>query len=512
LFRIAPHCEQYHGTDLSRAALDFLSQHLLASGSEFGNVTLSRQHRSDLLEIEIGVFDTIVLNSVVQYFPSADYLVRFIREAVRVIKPGGSIFLGDLRSLPLQRVLHAGVQLHSAPGSMTVSELNQRIETKMAQERELVLDPAFFSNLGGQIPGLGAVHVHLKRASYPNELSKFRYDVTLEVGTGPVPQIRSRALHWQRDHLDLQSLRRQLAESNPDTLIIREVPNSLLALEFRVLSLLDSEFVPQTVGELRKSLQRLDNEPGVNPEDFWSLEAEVPYVVQIRSSSTGGCSCFDVVLRRKDTPYVEVLPDGGIEEPTHHCSYTNNPLRAKAEQSLLPILRRLVKQKLPEHMAPSEFVFVPRLPLTRNGKIDRNALPVPEQTRSHFGALVRPRNDIEEQLVGIWTEILRRSDVGINDNFFEVGGHSLLATQVISRVRERFEIEFPLRRLFEFPTIGELAEAVVQAQRGRPAQSKLPIKSRQRDRAALLENINKLSAEQVDSLLSQVLSQDNGNQ
>lgn len=510
LFRIAPQCEKYHGTDLSQAALEYLGKHLPAS--EFANVTLSQQHGTNLGEFEAGAFDTVILNSVVQYFPSPEYLVKVLKEAIRVLAPEGSIFLGDLRSLPLQTALFASVELHNAPDQMTVSEFRQKIERQMAQERELVIDPLFFIDLRRQIPELRAVDVQLKRAHFPNELSKFRYDVVLRVGAKPFPQVQTDALHWQREGLSLEKLHCLLADKQPEALVVRDVPNALLASEFKTLALLDAEVGPQTVGELRKALQRLDGDRGVQPEDFWALDVEVPYRVQLRPSSVPNCDSFDVVLRRKEIPYAELLPDVEIEDAGPSCSYTNNPLRAKVEQSLLPNLRKLLKQKLPEHMAPSEFVFLPTLPLTRNGKIDRSALPVPDRSRPQFGPLVGPRNDIEKQLADIWVEILRRKEVDMNDNFFELGGHSLLATQVISRVRDLFKIQFPLRRLFEFPTVSELADAIAQAQREGNAYSETPIKGKQRDGAALMENINSFSAEQIDSLLSEVLAEENGNQ
>ena len=512
LFRIAPQCEHYHGTDLSQAALDYLSQHLNAYDPEFANVTLSLQEGSDLGNIEVGAFDTIVLNSVAQYFPGTDYLTHLLKEAVRVLGSEGSIFLGDLRSLPLLKALHTGVQLHNASDSMTVNELRLRIEEQMSLERELVIDPAFFMDLKQRIPELSAVEVQLKRALYANELSKFRYDVTLRVGAKQASRASRNTLHWQRDHLDLENIRQLLADKKPEDLIIREVPNAHLASEIKALALLDSEVGPQTVGELRKAVHGLDGDREANPEDFWALESELPYFVQLRSSSAPSHGTFDVALRRKDTPYAEVFPDEWVEEDAQGRSFTNNPLRAKIEQSLLPKLRKLLKQKLPEHMAPSEFVFMESLPLTRNGKIDRSALPEPHHSRSLFGPVVGPRNEIEKQLAEIWSEILRRPELGINDNFFELGGHSLLATQVISRVRDLFKIQFPLRRLFEFPTISELAEAIAQAQREGNVYSETPIKGKQRDQAALMKNINNLSAEQVDSLLSEVLAEVNGNQ
>jgi acyl carrier protein len=112
-------------------------------------------------------------------------------------------------------------------------------------------------------------------------------------------------------------------------------------------------------------------------------------------------------------------------------------------------------------MIPSAFVLLDALPLTPNGKLDRKALPAPDQNRPEpEESYVAPRTPVEEMLAEIWAEVLKLDKVGIHDNFFELGGHSLLATQVISRVRNTFQVEVPVRSLFEIPTVAHLAKAI----------------------------------------------------
>jgi amino acid adenylation domain-containing protein len=124
-------------------------------------------------------------------------------------------------------------------------------------------------------------------------------------------------------------------------------------------------------------------------------------------------------------------------------------------------LRTFLKAKLPDYMVPSTFAFLDSLPLTPSGKIDRQALPKPGQSRPEVeSAFVTPRTPTEELLARIWAEVLNLEKVGIHDNFFELGGHSLLAMQVISRQREAFRVELPLRSVFERPTIAGLAERI----------------------------------------------------
>jgi hypothetical protein len=114
-------------------------------------------------------------------------------------------------------------------------------------------------------------------------------------------------------------------------------------------------------------------------------------------------------------------------------------------------------------MNPSAFVFVDSLPLTPNGKIDRSALPAPDQHRPELEqTFVAPRTAAEKRLAGIWADMLRLDQVGIHDNFFDLGGHSLLATQVISRMRDTFKVELPLRSLFESPTVAQMALVITE--------------------------------------------------
>ena len=122
-------------------------------------------------------------------------------------------------------------------------------------------------------------------------------------------------------------------------------------------------------------------------------------------------------------------------------------------------LRAFLKERLPDYMVPSALVTLDALPLTPNGKIDRRALSILSVSHDHSEEqFVAPRTPEEELLAGIFAEVLSAPQVGVHDNFFELGGHSLLATQVMSRIRDTFEVELPLRELFESPTIGDLSE------------------------------------------------------
>ncbi|MFL6200193.1 MAG: amino acid adenylation domain-containing protein, partial [Thermoanaerobaculia bacterium] len=129
-------------------------------------------------------------------------------------------------------------------------------------------------------------------------------------------------------------------------------------------------------------------------------------------------------------------------------------------------LRDFLRESLPDHMIPAGLVLMDSLPLTSNGRVDRRALPDPAADRPETGAaFVAPQTAAEEMLEGIWCEVLGVPQAGANDNFFDLGGHSLLGTQVVSRVRERFHVELPLRAIFESPTLAALARRIEDLRR-----------------------------------------------
>jgi acyl carrier protein len=169
-------------------------------------------------------------------------------------------------------------------------------------------------------------------------------------------------------------------------------------------------------------------------------------------------------------------------------------------------LREHLKARLPEYMVPSAFVTLAELPLTVSGKLDRRALPAPERDRAEAGGVyVAPRTPAEEAVAGIWAEVLGLPRVGAHDNFFDLGGHSLLATQVLSRIRQLFPVEIPLRRLFEEPTVATLALAISECQ-GAPTNG--AIGKVTPSEAQMLSRLDQMSDEEVESLLHEVLAEE----
>ncbi len=473
LFRIAPECTEYLGTDISTVALDYVSPLLEKQG--LSQVSLVQQKADDFTGIEPGSFDAVVLNSIVVDFPSIDYLMQVLQGAARAVAPGGMIFVGDVRNFQLLESFYASVQLHRATGGLTAEQIKQHIDKQLRMEEELVIDPAFFAALPEHIPEIGHVRIQHKRGSHHNELTKFRYDVTLSITTqDTTPANPDSWLDWQGEGLSIEGLEHLLQQDAPQCLAIKGVPNARLLADVCLVEMLASSNADETADSLRKALrQTLQNTSALDPELLWKLGEKYQYAVDIRYAVAGRQNYFDVILLRRDTrpesateiqfPGIQAVDAGRAVR-----SYANNPLQAKASRKLTPALRAYLEERLPEYMIPSAFVLLDAFPLSPNGKVNRRALPAPDATRPAMeGEYVAPRTPIEAALSAIWSEFLGLDRVGIDDGFLALGGNSLLATQIASGMRDIFQLETPLSNIFKLK-IRELALWLEQA--GQAAQ------------------------------------------
>jgi amino acid adenylation domain-containing protein len=465
LFRVAPGCEQYTATDISGRALEYIDSQLdRVAGLDRSRVQLLQGGVERLAGLPAGSFDTAILNSVAQYFPSADYLAEAVTRLVELVRPGGAVFLGDLRSLPLLEAFHTSLELSQADEEMPLALLRQKVQARRGQESELVIDPAFFAALRERLPGLGRVEIHPKHGRAHNELTGFRYQVVLRVGREAGETAAVSWVDWWETGLTLGSLRRHLEESRPACLSLRNVPNARVAAAAAAVRLLGEggEGI-ETAGDLRRRAAEAAA-GAIEPQDLWDLSRDLPYEVELGWASPGAGGGFEAVLRRRggEAPAIAVLLPAAEPVPGVPLGrYTNNPLQGRFARRIAPELRAFLIPRLPEYMVPSAFVLLDALPLSPSGKLDRRRLPAPDAPRSESAfPLVAPRNAVEAKLVESWQELLGVERIGVNDDFFELGGHSLLATQAVSRIREMFGVELPLRVFFETTTAAAVAAKV----------------------------------------------------
>jgi acyl-CoA synthetase (AMP-forming)/AMP-acid ligase II len=459
LFRIAPHCTRYLGADFSPVALRHVRQQL--AGFNIPQAELQERAADDFMGIERHSFDAVVLHSVAQYFPNIYYLMRVLEGAVQATAPGGFIYIGDVRSLPLLEAFHTSVELYRAPLSLSASALQQQVQRRLAQEKELVLDPAFFTALKRYLPQISHVQIEPKRGRYQNEFTRFRYDVILRVNSATQDPAIERWLGWEKDGLNLPAVQQLLRDGKHEWLGIANIPDARLMGEIKAWELLSNSNEGDTVGDIRQAV-RASSRNGVDPESLYKLAGEMSHAVQLHLACRGLGGRFHALFRCFGAEPVQGALDPefpvAFSSSTDLGTYASNPQKGIHLQRFTSDLRRHLLTKLPEHMVPVAFLTLNSLPLTPSGKLDWRRLSEgrPEARQVYAAA----RTDTERVIAEILTELLGMDRVGVHDNFFELGGHSLLAMQFVSRMREVFHVELPVRVVFDRPTVAGLAESV----------------------------------------------------
>ncbi|MEU5018279.1 non-ribosomal peptide synthetase [Streptomyces angustmyceticus] len=456
LAAIAPYCTEYWGTDLSPTAVERLTELVAHDPDLASRVTLRCLPAHTSEGLPEGAFDMVLLNSVVQYFPSVDYLLQVLARVMDLLADDGTLFIGDVRNLQLLHCFHTAVQAERAHGEPDPATLQTLAEHSAQLEKELLLAPEFFAALHGVLPGIGAVRVHVKRGDYDNELSRYRYDVTIRKGAARQDVAETRRWDWQ-DVGGAAELKRLLAESDAPARVAG-VPNRRLSRDLTVRRAVergDGTAVRDAVAG------RVDDAGVPNVEEFVRLGEDLGRQVVVTWSGDDDGSL--------DVAFVDPAERGGVvgsrvsvapqEGPHTFARCANRPGAVGDEAELRLALRRHVAERLPEHMVPNAFVVLERLPLSANGKVDRQALPKPSGLRAEInGQYVAPRTPTEDRLAQIWADALAVDRVGIHDNFFDLGGHSLLVMRVVNRITSDLRVDLTVGDLFACPSVAALAE------------------------------------------------------
>ncbi len=381
LFRLAPRTGRYVGTDFSAAVLAYVENvlggccpHVDLRARGGGRLQRRRARGVRRRRAQLG---RPVLPE--RRLPGAGAR----RRGARRLAPGGLVFVGDVRSLPLLRAFHAGVEAERVPPTTSRERLAHRAESRADAEPELVVHPAFFTALRERLPRIGRVEVQLRRGHHWNELTRFRYDVVLRLDCESAEPMEE----WEA--LPFEALRERLTSERPERVIVRGLPNARVATEVALVDLLSQQDGPATAGELRREAAKAG---GIDPEDIWDLWREMGYSVAVTwAPEPGG---FDAVFARAG----EAVPPPPAPAAG---ALTSDPLRESVVRRVAPRLRAFLTARLPDCMVPATVVLLPLLPRNAHGKLDRAALPAPERLRPDLEEdLLAPRTPTEAILAG----------------------------------------------------------------------------------------------------------------
>ncbi|WP_299497293.1 non-ribosomal peptide synthetase [uncultured Shewanella sp.] len=430
-------CDNYIATDLSYEVIEQLKKRV-ADLDSYKNASFINC-RAD----EVGNFksnsdlDTVILNSVCQYFPNIDYFKKVILSSVDLLGQSGTIFIGDVRDYALIEAFHLSVLKYQSNGS-SKEELVEKARAAARRDKELLISPEYFSFLKKKCDRISRVQILPKRGQYHNEMNRFRYDVIIHVGNKCTSDENPFVLpEWKRQKWSKGMSLDLLLSSGFNNICLDGYPDKRVSYEFNLL-----------LGD------KLDLQSIKTVDELYDLAVLNGYFLSIHKSTESAVSDRLHLLFTKS-------------KKTFDTAEISTSLRSESKLSNTPYvgtsqyeteLRSFLQGILPDYIVPSLFVEVDEFPLTINGKLDRKSLPKPNLIESNN--YVPPRNYIEEELCDIWASILGLESVGIDDNFFRIGGDSISAIKLGAQVKKRLNRELPLSLLYGNPRISDVSDCL----------------------------------------------------
>ncbi len=450
LSQIAPDCDEYWGTDFSAPTIQTLQAAVAAQS--WGDRVRLRVQPADVADgLPQGHFDVVVLNSVVQYFPSAGYLAEVIGTAVDLLAPGGALFIGDVRNHTLQGAFQTGVALAHTPATADTAEVRQRVQRAVLSEPELLLAPEFFTTWAAEHASVAGLGIEVKRGVADNELNRYRYDITIHTTPAPVCSLASAPTWAWTQCAGLSGLHTQLISQRPATVRITEIPRAGLISDVHLEAALAAGL---PVADARAQASATPDT--ATPEQLHRLGETTGYRVAVTWGAAPG-TLDAVFITPTDPEHNSPLTDLYLP-PTEAAHQRSTHANDPQTNTKISAVRSQLSARLPEYMVPTHIVVLDEFPLTSSGKVDRKALPEPEyQDADRYRA---PASAVEEILASIYAQVLGLERVGVDDSFFDLGGDSLSAMRLIAAVNTGLDADLSVRAVFEAPTVAQLAPRI----------------------------------------------------
>ncbi|MBI6547336.1 non-ribosomal peptide synthetase [Xenorhabdus lircayensis] len=458
LYCYAEQCESVLATDISAEVLARHQQILQQRG--WAHVQLRRGDALNFGTLTTGEFDTVIINSVVQYFPNIQYLNKVLEQLISAVEAGGKILLGDIRNLDLLTAHITAIEQSRLNGQrIEVGALANRIQRRLQQEPEFLLSPTYFSQLPARYPEISRVDILVKRGIGDNEMLRYRYDVILHKRDENARSGNDLPLSWY-DFTSLETLRNLLQIGADDTFGVSGIPNARVKEDLALAEGLRHWSANQVI----IPPEYTDNFSPEATEQTQAFESLLQYAEQC------GYQC-GVTWSQQQPDLLDVIFSRGELPPVQACTgysqtyLANYPQISAIGSELSELLESDLKKQLPEYMVPNLYIPLERMPLTLNNKVDKKALPVPDENDLHRQSYVAPRNEVEKKLCQLWQEHLKINEIGIHDNFFALGGHSLLAVKITASIKNALTDNFTMHQLFTNPTIAQVAHVICNAKK-----------------------------------------------
>lgn len=448
-FQLAGKVKKYIGTDFSATSVQQIRNQIQKGLKDYGPTELQVCAAHEVKVNRKDQIDTVVINSVVQYFPSQSYLTEVISNCISLLNGKGQIIIGDVRDLRLLPRFKERLQLQKMQNTAGIREFNWAVEQDLLNEEELCIAPEYFLSLKNKHPQISHIELLWKSVSFSNELSRYRYTAILSIGD-ETPPVHVDFNTWKLNQSAAEAL--DVMQKGSEYIAFKDVPNYRLVKEHNI-AVAVSGATGLHVSDIVQASEHDDPEA----EQISRLIAKAQeYGYRYKLYLDEDPFKINLVLHKKDIAisaesiYSEAKGPGGGET-------TNIPLFNDIRQVLQKEMKQMLDTSVPEYMIPSELIALRKIPITPNGKADKRFLSEREERLISKLNYQPPSGELQTDLVHIWEQLLGMDRIGVEDSFFDLGGHSLLVIRLISAMRSKLGIELAIKDVFLNPTISRLS-------------------------------------------------------
>ncbi|KAF5844163.1 hypothetical protein GGP41_002268 [Bipolaris sorokiniana] len=476
LFNLGNGLRSYVGLEPSQKAINFITESVKYMPMLSGKVQMHKATAADVGHLKTPIIASLViLNSVVQYFPSLEYLFKTVQQLLK-IDTVRTIYFGDIRSYALHREFLTTRSLRIAGGKATKADIQRMVNDMERVERELLVDPGFFTALPDYFPGL-VEHIEIlpKKMRGTNEPSCYRYAAVVHVRetNQQTRDIRSLGDGEWIDFVERQLERQSLLQLLRDlpvsaTIAVSNIPYSKTILDRCLIDALDGTEAEtfdhkNWLSEVHQRAQRFAS---LSPIDLVELAQEANCQVEIswnrQFSQRGG---LDVIFHRyppqkEENRIMFRFPTDHSDRPWH--SLGSKPLQHKFLQRIPQELLEIAEGHLPAYMIPQTITVLDAMPMNQNGKIDRKALAErTEIQNSHRESTQQLMSAGEKMMQQLWAQVLGidADTIGLDDSFFRLGGDSMAAMKLVAKARKQ-GIQLTVASIFDSPKLTNLVALV----------------------------------------------------
>ncbi|MCF6442983.1 amino acid adenylation domain-containing protein [Pseudoalteromonas luteoviolacea] len=443
LYGYADRCDKVVALDLSNKAISNIRAHTESQG--WDHVEAYVGDASNLTFLKEQQFDLIIINSVVQYFPSDTYFIELIKNLRGYLSHNSSLLIGDVRNLDLKLESSLSYTLFGNP-SDTPLELKNKTLLHDYNDNELLISPSFFSAIHEVVNDFVCAGIYLKQDTFNNEMTRFRYDVILSFKRDNPLQMIENWYQWS----SLEDIETRLRQSRGsfgisgfcNERVLLDVKNTHLIFDSMEYAKDDINFEMmgiEAVSDL-PDLHRIASQYGFDFEATWSQQSK---------------SLADLIfIKKQDANRYAVM----AKDKYGQSHKINKPQLRVANNAVAKELKSQISRRLPYYMVPDNILLVDYFPVTPNGKFDVNKLPNLVMVDSD--EYVAPETEIEFALQEIWQNLLNISRISVTSDFFELGGHSLLIVKMLNQISSEFNVKVEIKDLFESSNIQQLANVI----------------------------------------------------